>query len=271
MKKTNSTLNKQTSTARNIEQYAKDYTHADNDFELSVMVHFRRQKVLEILRYYKPKSILEIGCGMRSIFDFYFDYERFVVVEPSELFCASIAKSKHYNPKITIIKDFLENQLTALQKEKFDFIVLSGLLNEVPSPREFLQVVAKLCDKDTILHINVPNNKSFHLLWAYESGLLKHIGELTSTSVKMQQHSVFDKDSLAQIVLNSGFEILADGDNAMGEVGSYFMKPFNHAKMAELMKSGIIDENLLNGLNKLAKYFPDNGAEIFVNCKIITI
>ena len=46
------------------------------------------------------------------------------------------------------------------------------------------------------------------------------------------------------------------------------MKPFNHAKMTELMKSGIIDENLLNGLNKLAKYFPDNGAEIFVNCKI---
>lgn len=46
------------------------------------------------------------------------------------------------------------------------------------------------------------------------------------------------------------------------------MKPFNHAKMTELMKLGIIDENLLDGLNKLAKYFPDNGAEIFVNCKI---
>ena len=44
MKKINDKpLNK--STARNIEQYAKDYTHADNDFE-SVMVHFRRQKVL---------------------------------------------------------------------------------------------------------------------------------------------------------------------------------------------------------------------------------
>ena len=72
MKKINDKpLNK--STARNIEQYARDYTHADNDFE-SVMVHFRRQKVLEILRYYKPKSILEIGCGMHSIFDFYFDY-----------------------------------------------------------------------------------------------------------------------------------------------------------------------------------------------------
>ena len=46
------------------------------------------------------------------------------------------------------------------------------------------------------------------------------------------------------------------------------MKPFNHAKMTKLMNLGIIDENLLSGLNKLAKYFPDNGAEIFVNCKL---
>lgn len=250
---------------RDINRYAQDYIHSDNDFE-SVMVHFRRQKVLEILRHYKPKSILEIGCGIQSIFDFYVDYERFVVVEPSELFCDSIAKSKHYNPKITIIKDFLENQLSTLSNQNFDFIILSSLLHEVQNPFSFLRVVAKLCDKNTILHINVPNNKSFHLLWAYESGLIHHIGELTSTAVKMQQHSAFDKDSLVRIVNKSGFEILRDEMSAGG--GSYFMKPFNHAKMTELMKLGIIDENLLDGLNKLAKYFPDNGAEIFVNCKI---
>ena len=47
------------------------------------------------------------------------------------------------------------------------------------------------------------------------------------------------------------------------------MKPFPHAKMTELMKCGIIDENLLNGLHKLAHYFPDNGAEIFVNCRVM--
>lgn len=45
------------------------------------------------------------------------------------------------------------------------------------------------------------------------------------------------------------------------------MKPFNHKKMAELMKQGIIDETLLEGLNRLSKYFPENGAEIFVNCR----
>ena len=201
--------------ARDIAKYAQDYIHADNDFE-SVMVHFRRQKVLEILNHYKPKHILEIGCGVRSIFDFYLDYELFIVVEPSELFCDSITKSKHFNPKITIINDFLENQLDTLKSEKFDFIILSSLLHEVPNPHDFLRVVAKLCDKDTTLHINVPNNKSFHLLWAYESGLLKHIGQLTSTAVKMQQNSAFDKNSLSQIVCECGFEILTDSVSAMG-------------------------------------------------------
>lgn len=209
----NQTTNNNTS--RDIAKYAQDYIHADNDFE-SVMVHFRRQKVLEILNHYKPKRVLEIGCGVQSIFDFYFEYERFVVVEPSELFCESIAKSKRFNPKITIIKDFLENQLHTLKNEKFDFIILSSLLHEVPNPHEFLLVVAQLCDKDTVLHINVPNNKSFHLLWAYESGLLQSIGQLTSTAVKMQQNSAFDKESLAQIVRECGFEILTDSVSTMG-------------------------------------------------------
>ena len=198
---------------RDIERYTKDYIHSDNDFE-AVMVHFRRQKVLEILNHYKPKSILEIGCGTKSIFDFYFEYERFVVVEPSELFCDSIIKSKHYNPKVTIYQGFLENQVATLKKQKFDFIILSSLLHEVQNPLEFLQVVAKLCDKNTILHINVPNNKSFHLLWAYEAGLIKHIGQLTNTAVKMQQNSAFDKESLAKIVKTAGFQILANNANS---------------------------------------------------------
>ena len=261
--------------ARDINLYVQDYIHKDNDFE-NVMVHFRRQKVLEILRHYKAKNILEIGCGCQSIFDFYFDYEKFFVVEPAEHFCTLISKSKHYNPKITIIKDFLENQITPLQRENFDFIILSSLLHEVQNPFEFLHIVKKLCVKNTILHINVPNNKSFHLLWAYESGLVQQIGNLTSTSVKLQQHSTFDKSSLAKIVKECGFSIVRDevstaSSLSMGGgdgVGSYFIKPFNHKKMMELMNLDILDENLLEGLNKLCKYFPDNGAEIFVNCKI---
>lgn len=49
------------------------------------------------------------------------------------------------------------------------------------------------------------------------------------------------------------------------------MKPFNYAKMTDLIKLGIIDENLFNEPNNLAKYFPDNSTEIFVNCRIVVL
>ncbi len=68
---------------RDITKYTEDYIH--HDFE-NVMVKYRREKVLEVLRQYKPKSILEIGCGMDSVVNYYNDCEKFVVVEPSETF-----------------------------------------------------------------------------------------------------------------------------------------------------------------------------------------
>ena len=38
--------------------------------------------------------------------------------------------------------------------------------------------------------------------------------------------------------------------------------------MAKLMKLNFIDDKLLDGLYKMVEYMPNNGAEIFVNCKL---
>lgn len=242
---------------RDIEKYTKDYLC--HDFE-DIMVKFRRNNVLQVFNDYKPKNILEIGCGMQSLFDFYNDYETFTVIEPSKKFCENILKSTKMNTRISVINDYLENQVNFLRSKSFDFILCSCLLHEVEKPECFLQDIKQICNSKTILRIDVPNNKSFHLLWAYESGLLNHIGDLTKTSIKMQQYSTFDIDSLSKIVLKEGFNIL--------DKGSYFIKPFNHKKMAELLELEIIDKQLLIGLDNLIKYFPENGAEIFVNCRL---
>ncbi|EHT8405649.1 TPA: hypothetical protein RJ335_000877, partial [Campylobacter jejuni] len=55
---------------RDIKQYTKNYTSKEHDFE-EIMVYYRRKKVLEILNKYNPRNILEIGCGMDSIFNYY--------------------------------------------------------------------------------------------------------------------------------------------------------------------------------------------------------
>ena len=242
--------------SRDINKYTKDYLN--HDFE-DTMIYYRRKKILEILNKYNPEKILEVGCGTQSVFDFYNNYETFVVVEPSKQFCEMIKKSKNYNSKVTIINDFLENKAESLKNEKFDFIILSGLLHEVTEPIKMLKCIKQLCNNNTLVHINVPNAHSMHLLWAYKSGLIEKIGNLTEVAKHFQQHTTFTLESLVKMVDSVNFSII--------EKGSYFIKPFNHSKMQKLLDEKIIDSNLLNGLYDLVEYFPNNGAEIYVNCK----
>lgn len=242
---------------RDIEKYTNDYLN--HDFE-AVMVKFRRKKVLEVLNKYRAENILEIGCGTESIFGYYKDYNNFTIVEPSETFCTGIRKSENYNEKITVINDFLENRVEELKERNFDFIILSGLLHEVTEPENLLACVKSLCNSKTVVHINVPNSESFHLLWAYKSGLISHIGDLTGTANILQQHTTFNMKTLAEMVENFHFSII---DN-----GSYFIKPFNHKKMQTLLNENILDENLLEGLYDMVDYFPNSVAEIFVNCRV---
>lgn len=242
---------------RNIEKYAKDYL--EHDFE-DKMIYYRRKKVLEFLNFYKPENVLEAGCGSKSIFEFYKSYKTFTIVEPSVKFCEIVKNSNKFNPNISIINDFLENKTENLKHNKYDFIILSSLLHEVNQPENLLKSVRSLCNNNTIVHINVPNSESFHLLWAYKSGLIDNIGNLTGTAKKLQQNTTYNISSLSKFVQDLGFSIV--------DKGSYFIKPFNHSKMQCLVNEKIVDENLLDGLYNLIEYFPQNGAEIFVNCKV---
>lgn len=242
--------------SRNIEDYTNKYLA--HDFE-ETQVIYRRKKVLEIVDQYKPKNILEIGCGMDSIFNHYKNYNNFVIVEPSEVFCNEVKKSPNYNSKIEIVQDFLENKIENLKNNDFDFIILSGLLHEVTAPNALLEAVFKICKKNTIVHINVPNYRAFHMLWAYESGLIPELGNLSENAKLLQQNTTFDMEKLKEMAIANGFDVI--------EQGSYFIKPFNHSKMKLCLKNGIINEKLLDGLYKMTKYMPELGSEIFVNVR----
>ena len=240
---------------RDIDRYQKDYCDKSYSFE-EVLAKFRKKNILGILGEYKPRRVLEIGCGTDSIFNYYQDYDRAVIVEPSEFFADTAVKNK--NEKITVYKDFIENKIDELKKVPFDFVILSSLLHEFNDPDAEMKKIVSLLNNDTVLLINVPNSRSFLLLWAYEAGLIKDINELTDSAKKFQRHSTFNTDSLSEFVERHGLEIC--------DKGSYFIKPFDHPKMQKLLDSKLIDDNLLDGLYAMTKYFPQAGCEIFVNC-----
>ncbi len=215
---------------RNLADYTQNYLNADYMQFENVLVFMRRKKVLEILNQYRPKNILEIGAGTQSLFDFYHDFESFTVVEPSLEFFKNIQQSSFYNPqKITLIHDFLEKQIEKLKTKSFDCIILSSLLHEIPEPIEFLKLVHSLCNPNTILHVNVPNNQSLHLLWAVEAGLLPKVGDLTPTAQKMQQFQTFNLKTLTITLDSAGFAPIRGGG---GKLFSQTLQPSQNAAVA---------------------------------------
>jgi len=244
---------------RDIFDYAEQYLKAPF---LKENVEYRRKCVIEQMNKFYHKKILEIGCGMFPLFQYLEgEYDEYYIVEPSEVFvenAKNIANEFSGRGKVHVYEGFFEEQ-KCLKNKEFDFIVCSSLLHEVTDESNFLFVLKDIAKEATVIHINVPNALSLHRLIAKEMGLIQDIHELSATNTTLQQREVYDIQSLSKKVEQAGFEILS--------AGSYFIKPFTHKQMDEMIEREIINQQVLDGLWGLTKYFPEYGSEIYVNIK----
>ncbi|MBR1729366.1 MAG: methyltransferase domain-containing protein [Selenomonadaceae bacterium] len=167
---------------------------------------------------------------------------------------------------INIVNGFFEERYNELQQKHFDFILCSGLLHEVENPKKLLSAIFSVADKDSIIHINVPNAKSFHRLLALESGLISSLKEFSDRNKMMQQHSVFDLEDLKNLIVEIAFK--NQNEVEFLDSGSYFLKPFTHSQMAACLSNRIFGEQVLEGFYKIVKYMPELGCEIYVNFKL---
>ena len=246
---------------RDIEDYTEKYTK--NNFELNYQVKYRRKKVLELLYKYSHEKVLEIGCGMHSVAKDFHDFLEFTIVEPSEAFAR---KAEQEVERADVIHGTIENVATFVGKKDYDYIIVSALLHEVENPAAFLKIIHQLCTPRTIIHINVPNAKSFHRLLAYESRIIDRISSLSESNFKFQQHSIFDMGSLKALLSDTAQK--GGKGITIVESGSYFVKPFAHAQMEQCLKHRIFGDNVIEGFDQMIKYLPDMGSEIYMNYKI---
>jgi SAM-dependent methyltransferase len=225
-------------------------------------VYFRKMKLKEILNKYAHSSILEVGCGLESIFLDIDDFNKITVVEPADLFFekALLDKESKSDKDISIIKGYLEESTDKLRNNTFDFILISSLLHEIPNVDLFLNSIYNLANENTIIHVNVPNADSFHRVLAVEMGLIQSQFEKSLNNIEFQQNVIFNMSKLKMVFDKAGFEIL--------EEGSYSVKLFRHIEMQNLIDSGFIDLKFLEGLYKMEKYMPGLGSEIYINAKL---
>lgn len=252
---------------RDLQKYLHDYGEAsDDNFELRWQVPVRRKHVLEQVRKYPHRRILEVGCGWQSLGTELQlgELSQLTIVEPIKEFCEKAAQDLHglqESGKLEVINDTLQHLSSGggLSSKQFDFIVISGLLHELEQPEELLSCIRKISDEATVIHVNVPNANSFHRVLAYESGLISSVEEFSEANRRLQQHSVFSMDSLLELLEagTPGIEVL--------DKGSYFPKLFTHKQMETCLKQGIINEAVIKGLDAMSERLPELGSEIYVN------
>lgn len=246
---------------RNIKDYEEKYKQMPYE---QYQAKYRRKKILELMNERKPANVLEIGCALEPLFKYYSDFEKMVVVEPAEYFFEQARLQAEKKQKdIICIQSFFEESVETLKKLEieFDYIVLSGLLHEVEYPKQFLEAVRQVCGKKTVIHINVPNANSIHRLLAKEMNLIEDVHELSEQQKMMQQNRVYDMDSLSSIVQECGFQI--------EEKGSLFLKFLTAKQMQRMLEEGIVGEEISEGMDRMIKYFPEYGSEIYVQAKIL--
>lgn len=240
------------------EKYLEQYQN--QSFE-TVLVQVRRKQVLVSLQRHSHRHILEIGCGLEPLFPHCADFDRYTVVEPVAEFAQHARDLAAGRNGIRVFEGCFEDLYSQFAIEQgFDFIILSSLLHEVPDPGKLLQGLRSICSAATVVHINVPNIYSFHRLLAFEMGLIEQISDKSATEVRFHRHTRFEMSSLRKIVLEHGFEVLT--------AGTYFIKPFAHEQMQRILDQGIVDHSVITGLERMTKYLPDMGCEMFVDVKI---
>jgi ubiquinone/menaquinone biosynthesis C-methylase UbiE len=243
--------------SRDLNDYQNLYQSQPFEFQ---QVRQRKKIILELLATLKPTRILEVGCGLESIFLEYTDFEHAVIVEPASDFHRQAVDQFSDLEKITIFKGTLEEMAPQLEQFNFDLVIVSSLIHEITELSKFMDSLLCLAKTTTVFHFNVPNAHSFHRLLAQEMGIIKSVFEKSTNNIQFQQSTVFSMESLTDLVHRFGFEVI---DN-----GSYFIKPFTHLQMQKMLDNSIINADVLMGLNQMIKYMPSLGSEIYINAKI---
>jgi SAM-dependent methyltransferase len=249
---------------RSIEDYAKKYIEEcakDISFE-AVLSDMRKNQILASLDKYKHNNILEIGCGLNPVFQYCHDFITYTVLEPSDIFAKRAEEmARLQKANINIVHNFGEKAHVVFSdtSQKFDFVILSNVLHEVPDPEILLKSIYDICGPQTVVHVDVPNVYSFHRLLALEMGLIGSIFEKSEMETRFQRNTQFVKESLYKIVEKQGFEVLS--------FASYFIKPFTNRQMESIIGQNIVSRDVIQGLERMSKYLPDFGSQMYVDVK----
>lgn len=240
--------------------------HDHNDYQLHYqklsfedkLRKYRMEYVAEYLKTIKSRKILEIGCGNDPIHFYFNDFDVLDLIEPGKHFYEFTKGKITGDSRISIQNCFLEEAVLD-SVTTYDVIIIGGFLHEIDNPEEVLSAVRNIANQDTIVLTYVPNVNSFHRILALEAGLIQSNYEFSENDKAFGRRNVFNQQSIQSLFKHRGFDTV--------KCDTYFIKPFTHGQMNELMESSFLSEALLEGFFNMSKYIPDMGCEIFLSAR----
>ena len=219
---------------------------------------FRRRRLLHLLKSYnipEAKRVLEVGPGFRSLFLDSSSQGTVTILEPIKALADEI-ESAFGSRNVVVLNQTLEKFGESVEDNQFNVIIMSSNLHEVNDDKKALKIAYRILEKDGLIFIVVPNNKSIHRLIGVDMELLMSQESLTKTEIIMQQKRNYSPHSLSQKLVKTGFMI--------DQVFTSFVKPLTHLQMQTGLENTQITEDMLEQLYNLSEIFNPYASEIFI-------
>jgi len=228
-------------TDKKLDNYLSSYTRFNN--------WLIQQRYLELRKYFKGKTCLEMGSAEGTGTKFLLDYfDRVTVVDGSEEAVESV-KRQYPSPKLTAIHSYFEDM--DFGNQKFDTIVLAHILEHVDMPQVTLNQAKRFIKPDGVLIIDVPNGNSLHRQIGVKMGLLREKTELNDADLSIGHQRVYTPDTFKKEITDTGLKIV--------HFGGMFVKVLSNTQTEK-----VFDAKQLEALFAVGKDNPDIAAEMFI-------
>jgi len=166
---------------------------------------FRKKAILNFIKKDNPR-VLDIGCGDGELGEVIKKNKNGIVygIEISEA-AAETAKKKI--DKVFLCDLISENVSEELKKTKFDYIIITEVLEHLLEPEKLLEKIKVLMDSETELIVSVPNI----LFWKNRFKIFFGKFDYTDTGLMDCGHiHFFSWKSLQKIFHDCGYEIIKE-------------------------------------------------------------
>ena len=189
-------------------------------------------------------AVCEVGCGRDSIFNHLDGFSEMTIIEP-ELYFLDLQPDIINKSKVYKVRNKLE-KVSELFKDRFDLVIVAGLIHEVNEPTKFLGHIRKICSENGIVLITINNTHSIHRLIGNEMGELDNVNGLTTTAKFFNQFS-------GSFTMKNIIEMCKKVDLSIEHHETFMPKFLPHSKMQRLIDDKIIDIDFVNSLYKIGE------------------